>query len=234
MLVPATATISSGSTAATFGFNTTTTLSGWVILSAALGGAKRSVAFTLSAAGGSLTGSVEAPATSVQLTAEGTLDWAHWGLYTAGDFDHKAAGTSQIGNFALIGAASAVRYATNPTVYTWTDGAPNGSATCTNTGVFVAGQGNGFRIAVPAGTTPMTLRVYVGAWNGQGRIVAHLSDGSAVDYAHVSQVSDPYRTRLGVYTFTYKAASAGQTLTVTFTQESVTGNVTLQAATLQN
>ena len=66
------------------------------------------------------------------------------------------------------------------------------------------------------------------------RIVAHLSDGSAVDFVDSSVVNSSGVTTLGVYTLSYRAASAGQTITVTFTnQAGASGNVTLQAATLQ-
>src|SRR2546430_6131677 len=49
-------------------------------------------------------------------------------------------------------------------------------------GVFVAGVSNGFRITAPADKTQRMLTVYVDAYNAQGKIVAHLSDGSATDY----------------------------------------------------
>lgn len=232
MMVPASVTVSSGATAATFGFTTSTALSGWVIVSASLGSIKRSVSFTLSA-GGALSGSLEQPPAAVNLTAEGELDWAHWGLRSATDLNHKASGGSQIGAFSMIGTASAIRYENNPTAFGWTDGTPKGIVVAASDAVFAPGLGNGFRLTVPAGTTPLTLRVYVGARNGSARMVAHLSDGSAADYVDTSLVCDPDQTKLAAYTFTFKAASAGQTLTVTYTLDSTAGNVTLQAATLR-
>ncbi len=76
--------------------------------------------------------------------------------------------------------------------------------------------------------------MYVGAYRTQGRMVAHLSDGSAVDYVDTSLSNSAGHTTLGLYTFNYRAASAGQTLTITFTQDTATlGNVTIQAAQLQ-
>jgi hypothetical protein len=75
------------------------------------------------------------------------------------------------------------------------------------------------------------LLVYVGGWNSGGKLVAHLSDGSAADFVHASfSGSGQYKA---VYTLTYRAASAGQRLTVQWTQSSGNGNVTLQAAALQ-
>src|SRR5204862_3240378 len=59
-----------------------------------------------------------------------------------------------------------------------------------------------------------TLTVYVGAQGGTATLTAHLSDASAADYVNTykagSQRSD------GFYTLTYRAASAGQKITVTW------------------
>jgi uncharacterized membrane protein len=192
------------------------------------------VSLTVAAAGGgALTGSMTAPSGPVQLTTQGTADWAHWGLTTAADYNHKANVTPQISNVAAAAGGTITRYANNGVGFSWTDGAPTISATDSTTGVYVAGQNNGFRITAPADTAVHTLRVYVGAWHTQGRLVAHLSDGSAVDYVDTSLVNSISPTSLGVYTLVYHAASAGQTLSVTFTQTNGNGNVTIQAATLQ-
>jgi hypothetical protein len=174
------------------------------------------------------------PTGPVQLTQGGTLDWAHWGLNTATDYDHKAAVTPQIGNFSVVGSGTVSRYINNSVGFTWTDGTPTATVTNSTTGVYIVGQNNGFRLTLPADATTRTVKVYVGAWHTQGRMVAHLSDNSAADYVDTSLVNTVSPTSLGVYTLTYHAASAGQTLTITFTQNlSGTGNVTLQAATLQ-
>ena len=233
LIVPATVTVLSGGTAANFAFSTSTSLGGWAILSASLGSVKRSFAFTVSAATGSLTGAVAPPPASVQLTNEGTLDWAHWGLTTAADFNHKAAAASQIGTFSTIGTMAATRYTDCPVLFTWTDGTPVSTATNAKTGVYVTGLGNGFRLTVPAGVAPMTLRIYVGGWNFQGSLVAHLSDGSAPDYVDTSLAAPPAHGKQGVYSLMFHAASAGQTLTVTYTMQGTAGGLSLHAATLQ-
>ena len=182
---------------------------------------------------GALSGSLATPAVSVQLTTEGTADWAHWGMNTSTDFNHKAGVVAQIGNLASIAGGALTRYTANPTSYTWTDGTPTLSASNIATGLYVAGQNQGFRLVVPADTTLRTLRVYLGVWRSQARMVAHLSDGSAVDYTDTSLVNTSGPVTLGVYAFSYSAASAGQTLTLTFTQLNATsGNINFQAATL--
>ena len=180
-----------------------------------------------------LTGVLSTPSGTQTLTSLGTSDWADWGLTSANSFNHKATGGGQISNYTAVGTGSASQYSTNPFGFTWTDGTPTTSATNSSTGLYVSGQGNGFQITAPADTTQRTLSVYVGVWSAQGQIVAHLSDGSAADYVDTS-LNNPSATTPGLYTFTYRAGSSGQTLTVTFTQVNNTiGNVTLQAATLE-
>jgi hypothetical protein len=92
------------------------------------------------------------------------------------------------------------------------------------------------RIIVPADTTMRTLTIFAGVWSARGKIVAALSDASATDYTDISLESIDSIDR-GQYTFSYRAASPGQTLTITYTVDqsyaSNWGNVTVQAATLQ-
>ena len=42
------------------------------------------------------------PVGPVDLTAEGGLDWAHWGLSTATDFNHKSGVSPQISNITVM------------------------------------------------------------------------------------------------------------------------------------
>lgn len=184
---------------------------------------------------GSLSGGFTAQTAPVNLTSQGTLDWAHWGRGGVPGFDHKAGVAQQIGNYSVLGSAAPSSYGDLAYSHTWTDGTPSAGATAT-TGVFVNGAvGNGFRITVAADTNVRTLRLYVGAWCAQGQLRAQLSDGSAPDYTGAS-FSSSSGTKNFVYTISYKAASAGQTLTVSYTMlneyNDGLGNVTLQAATL--
>ena len=120
----------------------------------------------------------------------------------------------------------------NPFSYTWSDGTPNVTGS-TATGVYIGWAGlvyRGFQITVPADTTPRILTIYVGVYATQGRLVAHLSDGSAADYVDTSLSSGGSVPR--AYTLNYAAGSSGQTLTITFTNIGSGGNVNLQAAAL--
>ena len=89
---------------------------------------------------------------------------------------------------------------------------------------------------MPADATLRRLKVYVGVYRAQGRLEATLSDFSAAPYIDSSLVN--FSSAVGVYTINYAAASSGKTLTVKFTSamlfNEVTGNITLQAATLAN
>jgi hypothetical protein len=170
---------------------------------------------------------------AVDLTAEGTDDWAHWG-FTGTGVDHKSVSGSAVNHITESNVGSPVRYADNANGYTWTDGTPTANAVASTTGIYIIGAGNSFTITVPADTTLRTLKVYVGGWSSTGTLTAHLSDTSAVDYVD-SSFSSPSASYWAVYTITYAAISPGQTLVVRWqmTGGQAGGNITLQAATLQ-
>jgi hypothetical protein len=185
--------------------------------------------------GGSLSGSNAVPPSTVNLTAEGTADWSHWGLVASNSFDHKSGVTQKISGFTVLGTQAVQQYADNFTAYTWTDGTPTPSATNSTTGVFITGTTNGFQIQAPADTTPRRLKVYVGLYGAQGNFQAFLSDFSAPAYTDAS-LNNVFANSYAVYTLDYAAASAGQNLIVQYRPLTLYdqdfGNVTLQAATL--
>jgi hypothetical protein len=79
------------------------------------------------------------------------------------------------------------------------------------------------------------VKIYVGLFAARGRFEAWLSDFSAPAFVDTS-LNNFYNNTYRVYTLTYSAASAGQTLKVRHTTgvnyDFVFGNVTLQATTL--
>jgi hypothetical protein len=183
---------------------------------------------------GLLSGSMTASLASVDLTAEGTMDWAHWGLTAATSFDHRAGVSSQISNYTTVGSAAAQRQAASPTSFSWSGGTPTTSVTNTPTGVYMMGTGNGFQLTLPADTTKRTLKLYLGVWAAQGKLEATLSDASANALSDTTLINQT-ATSNRVYTLNYQAGSAGQTLTVRWTVQAVFnayGNVTLQAGAL--
>lgn len=186
--------------------------------------------------GGSLSASVAVPPSTLNLTAEGTADWAHWGLVTNTTYNHKAGVSQQIGNFTKLGNNEVQRYVDNLTGYSWSDGTPTASVpTNSHTGVFINGEDNGFALSVPADTTTRTLKVYVGLYGAVGKFQAYLSDFSAQAYVDMS-LENVYESSYAVYTLTYAAASSSKTLRIRYRPKLLYdgefGNVTLQAATL--
>jgi len=203
------------------------------------GGASRSsmpVEVFVYGTGGTLSGSVSEPPAAVDLTAEGTADWTHWGQGTNGGFDYRADVPRQISNFTALGTNTVQPYADNFTAFSWSNGTPTLTSTGTTTGVFITGVTNGFSLSAPADTNSRTLRVYVGCYGAQGLFEAYLSDLSAAPYID-SSVSSTYGNDYAVYALNYAAASAGQRLIIEYhTLELFDydyGNVTLQSATLQ-
>jgi len=186
--------------------------------------------------GGSQTGSLAASPAAVNLTGEGTTDWAHWGLVTNNSFNYKSGVARQVSNFTALGPNAVQRYSDNYTSYSWTDGTPTLSTNGTTTGVFITGVTNGFRLTAPADTQTRQLRIYVGGYGTHAEFQAYLSDLSAQPYADRS-ISNIYGRDFVVYAINYAAASADQQLIVNYRSADLFdlayGNVTLQAATLQ-
>ncbi|MFC9328637.1 ricin-type beta-trefoil lectin domain protein [Kitasatospora sp. NPDC057015] len=185
--------------------------------------------------GGALTASVSPqPAGNVNLTAEGTTDFAHWGLNDTSSFDHKAGATQAISNLSVIGSNPLVRLADSQVTYSWTGGTPTASTTASPTAVYVRSIGNGFQITVPASTVRQRLRVYLGAWSAKGKLTASLSDGSASPYT--GYLDSPSGNAYGVADLTFAALSAGQALTVQYVVDTsysgTNGNITWHSATL--
>ncbi len=174
----------------------------------------------------------------VDLTAEGPLDWVHWGLYTETSLDRKAGVSSLITDFALLGAPNGYAYADNASGYSWRDGTPTASITNTTTGVWAYGfpaLGSGFQVTAAADNTLRTLHLYVGAFAAWGKFEAFLSDNSATGYTNTSLVNQTGSGPSGVFSITYAAQSAAQTLTIRWTLLQAfraDANLTLQAAAI--
>jgi len=186
---------------------------------------------------GVLSGTQAAAPAWVNLTTEGILDWAHWGLDSATDFDHKMGGSNKISNFTQItGANSATvnQFTNAPVVHFWSDGEPTARVTGAATGIYVAGLHNGFQFTVAADRMIKVLKVYAGAWHARVHFEATLSDGSASPCVDES-FADSGSGSAAVYTVRFAANSPGQTLTIrmaTTELSNPSGNCTLMAATL--
>jgi hypothetical protein len=158
----------------------------------------------------------------VDLTAEGVLDWAHWGTNVATSFDHKA-GAGLISD--ATGAGSMFLSDLN---FRWTDGSPTQSAS-TKSGVYANAAPSAISLSAQATTTLRTLRLYVGGDTGaSASMTAHLSDGSAADAVLPAMVAKLYVT-LDV---TFRAASDQQQVSVTWTLTTPDGAINLKSASL--
>ncbi len=187
--------------------------------------------------GGYLSGALAPSPSQANLTTlanTNSSDWAHWGLTSPTDFNHRATGNSQISTYTLIGGAQVGRYDAANVAYSWSDGQPTASVSNVTCGIYVRGAGNGFSLTLPADTTTRTLTVYVGAYRAQAVFTASLSDDSASQYTDSSLGATTGEID-ATYTITYQAASANQQLTIMFSMQTSyvsDGYIALQAATL--
>jgi hypothetical protein len=165
---------------------------------------------------------------STNLTSEGVLDWAHYGLNMGSDVNHKAGITPLIVH-AYTGTPQF--YWAFGAMFTWTDGTPNMSITDTNNGAYTAGTNNGVSWVVPANTTQRTLRVYVGEYRGTGTLSARFTDGSIPDV--VATDTNAGGVTLSRFTIVFRATQATQ-LSVTWklTNDNGAGLADILAATL--
>ncbi len=166
------------------------------------------------AGGGALAGSQTTPAGSYNLSTLGVSDWAHWGRgNVASNFDDKSTGNFQIGNVAALGSGQYGAWYDPTRSVMWTDGNPTASATddayiWANTAL-----GAGYTFSVPASTTSQLLYVYAGGYSSGVQLSAQLSDGSATSYVAAASGTGSFTN---LYAITFSAASAGQTLTVSY------------------
>jgi hypothetical protein len=85
-----------------------------------------------SVGGATLTGTLTNTPVTIDLTAQGTRDWAHWGLDATNLFTHKATAFARIADITLLGTAPA-EYTTNSAIqFSWTNGVPVQAATTSN------------------------------------------------------------------------------------------------------
>ncbi len=182
-----------------------------------------------------LTGSITIPVATQNLTAAGSADWMHW-IDTA-NFERKAGVAPQISAYTIVGANPVFAYANNPSGFSWTDGTPVAASPFSSTGLWVGGPGNGFQLSAPADTNWRTLTVYAGVYKSTGTLRAVLSDGSSAPLVD-SSITSTSGSVSAAYTLHYRANTASQTLTVSYTQAAASidpfSNVTLQAAALAN
>lgn len=173
--------------------------------------------------------------TNLNLTSLGTLDWVHWGLAPATNFNRRISATPRIGTLLSVGENVAQQLTTNQVGLSWSDGTPCPAVTNSPTGLFVQGLKNGFEITTEADAERRRLYIFAGVEAATGLLEAGLSDASASSYYDESLTSFVALSN-GVFVVDFAAASGGQTLTVRLTAQSLfdpnTGRIGLQAVAL--
>jgi hypothetical protein len=164
----------------------------------------------------------------VDLTSEGTIDWAHWGAASATTFNHKATGGRKISDVAQ---RPDFRYSTSVTTFAWSDGTPTASDN-NNDGVYDLGSSASFSITVPADTSTRTLRLYVGGNDVDNRLTVHLSDSSMPNAVFSTTGRSGNGSYVAPLEITFRAASAQQSLSLTWSALGSGGLTSLNAATL--
>ncbi len=192
--------------------------------------------------GGTLVGGVSTNTPpNVNLSTEGTSDWAHWGLRSYDSFNRKVSANPRIPNLQVLNASAIDlnQYYGNYTAFSWDDGAPETQAADSSTGVFLYGTNDppaGFQIAVPATNQLYQLKLYAGLFCATGRLEAWMSDWSAPPYFD-STLSRAYENGWAVYTLRFSSPNPGALLNLTWIpvalHEPKFGNLTWQAITLK-
>ncbi len=178
---------------------------------------------------------------NINLTQEGTLDWAHWGTIAGSTFQRKAGGSQQISDLTVVGNSKLTDYTTSPYRFTWSDGTPVASTSQNTMEVYVTGKGNGFKATVKAGTTLKRLRIYLGISQGRGQLDVTVNGPRPLTYSDNSLsdgengVSSTNETT-GMYTLLFQGDTPDSTLTLTYTLVDSFGKsrVSVLAVTLEN
>jgi len=174
------------------------------------------------------------------LTVQGTLDWAKYGLDPdSAAFNQKSGVANQITDKAPVGSTNTpyVGEIIGP-AFSWSDGTPTPTGSGVQYSDYNYSLNNGLQFTVAADTTTKFLLAYAGVWGGRLRCEAFLSDNSATGYTNNSVFTDVDDMIAGVFQLQFAADSPGQFLTVQLIvdQEGVDGMYTsanLQAAALQ-
>ncbi len=195
--------------------------------------------------GGTLASSTAVPGPDVNLSALGTEDWAVWGSAANGTSTSLAPNArklnaNEISSLTNIDPAPSVvlrglgQFPVNqPFYFGWANGSGPMSASHVAAGLqhdgetqFLSTLNHGFGFTVPADTRTRTLRVYVATNRADGTLTATLSDGSAAPFVNV--LPQAVDLRSAVYTITYAAASANQTLHVEWVESADNCSTTFQ------
>lgn len=147
---------------------------------------------------------LETPAL-VDLSAEGTRDWAHWGY---GSQRNEMISGDGIGEYEISPASLVREYASNTSVsFKWTGGTPTAEQAGTNTYSYLNDvDGIVATVPVDASTTKRTARLYLGGKGSRVRFEFSLTDGSAPPPPPI-EVEDAANSFLTTFVVVFAAAT---------------------------
>jgi hypothetical protein len=132
-----------------------------------------------------------AAGTDVNLTSEGTIGWAHWGLVDAKSYDHKSAST--VISDVTVAGGSAIQYGAFETSASWSDGTPTVSSSATKSGIYVTTNGATFTLSVTGDGAIRALRVYLRTYAGaQASLKATVGSATATSALAASPSTKTY------------------------------------------
>ena len=173
---------------------------------------------------------------SVDLTAVGADNWAHWGNSSVTPAQTKNGGSGTI-SAALYGGGSANTYSGDLRTTSWTDGTPSASGSDTKGSYNNGGVNSGYEIQFDADTTERVATIYMGYYQCTAKITAIISDASTGNQVDSTTLTGTASTAYdGVIVVTYSAASSGQNMKLRMEAPAGIGsppNVSLGAATVK-
>lgn len=194
------------------------------------------------------------PATPVNLTAEGSLDWAYWGQ-TANPLASPLAPTNEkalglaIGSLSPVGGGSLRGTSTGGLTaverYSYTDGTSPLAETniapgnlIFNTLIGPAGNGTGLQLSIAGDpAVERIVKLYLGGFTATGNLTLTLN-GVALPIVDSSQTFGSVNPKqIAIYTIRFQPDSASDQLLVQYTASGITaantsGHVGLQAVTV--
>lgn len=101
---------------------------------------------------------------TVNLSEEGTSDWAFWSSENGNPKEQKLSG-NLISDVTYLGKPPVTQDVEKAFSFSWEDGKQTTAGKNQSGGVGVSGERNGFRLVVPVGTQNKTIKLYVSAKN---------------------------------------------------------------------
>lgn len=169
--------------------------------------------------GAQLTWSRVVPPATVDLTAQGPLDWAHWGAN--GNAPNRKSGvTTLISDYTNTGSPSIGPSANNPSSFGWQDGTPSASESGTTSHVFFKGEANvTVTLSVATAATMRRSLFYLCLNRTRARFEIDFTDGSIATTSEELEKNDG--AMCVRYDVDYRAPNASARLRVRWTMLTV-------------